>query len=111
MSALQLLSNGLMHTVSVGEEETVVRMFVRHQVADYAAWREVYDSIDAERASMGVTGHAVYCSTADRNDVTAWHDFATQEAAQSFAASPQLHDAMQRAGVQSQPEVWFTTAA
>jgi hypothetical protein len=28
-------------------------MFVRHQVADYPAWRSVYDSIDETRASMG----------------------------------------------------------
>ena len=49
-----------MQSVSVGEEETVVRMFVRHQVADYAAWREVYDGLDQTRLELGVTGAAVY---------------------------------------------------
>ena len=38
----------------------MVRMFFRHEVADYAAWRSVYDSIDDSRASMGVTGQGVF---------------------------------------------------
>ena len=88
----------------------MVRMFVRHEVADYAAWREAYDSIDQDRRSMGVTDHAVYRSFYDQNNVTAWHDFASQDEAQSFASSTLLRDAMQRAGVQGQPDIWFTTA-
>jgi heme-degrading monooxygenase HmoA len=86
-------------------------MFVRHQVADYPAWRSVYDSIDETRASMGVTGHAVFRSTADGRDVTAYHDFESEDAAQAFASSPALRDAMGRAGVQGAPQIWFTTAA
>ena len=34
----------------------MVRLFVRHQVADYPAWRRVYDDFDAERQTLGVTG-------------------------------------------------------
>jgi hypothetical protein len=89
----------------------VVRMFVRHQVADYAAWRGVYDGLDQARLELGATGHAVYRAVGDPNDVTVWHDFTSQEAAESFSSSPQLRDAMQQAGVQGRPDVWFTTAA
>lgn len=89
----------------------MVRMFVRHEVADYAAWRTVYDSIDSARASLGVTGHAVFTAVGDPNDVTVWHDFASLEAAQSFAGSAELREAMGRAGVQGKPDVWFTTAS
>ena len=89
----------------------MVRMFVRHQVADYPAWRSVYDSIDETRASMGVTGKAAFRSTADDCDVTIWHDFESEDAAQAFASSPVLHDAMERAGVQGAPQIWFTSAA
>jgi hypothetical protein len=60
---------------------------------------------------VGVTDHAVYRSTGDPNDVTVLHDFETQEAAQSFASSSMLWEAMQRAGVQGAPQIWFTTAA
>ena len=89
----------------------MARLFVRHRVADYAAWREIYDAFDEERRGLGVTGQAVYQSVADPNEVTAWHDFSTPEAAEAFASSPQLRDAMQHAGVQGAPEVWLTTAA
>ena len=100
-----------MQSVSVGEEETVVRMFVRHRVADYGTWRSVYDGIDQERRGLGVTDHAVYQGLDDPNDITVWHEFSTQNEAESFASSPQLREAMQRAGVQGQPDIWFTTAA
>ncbi len=87
----------------------MVRMFVRPQVADYPTWRAAYDSIDGERKELGVTAHAVYQSVADRNDVTVSHDFDSREAAEAFTSSPVLRDAMQRAGVQGKPEIWFTT--
>jgi len=102
---------GLMQIVSVGEEETVVRMFVRHRVADYPAWRAVYDGIDRERRELGVTDHAVFQRLGDPNDVTVWHDFSSREAAESFASSPQLHAAMRQAGVQGQPDIWLASAA
>jgi hypothetical protein len=89
----------------------MVRMFVRHRVDDYTAWRAVYDGFDTQRHELGATGHAVYQALGDPNDITAWHDFSSREAAESFASSPELREAMQTAGVQGQPEVWFTTAA
>jgi len=89
----------------------MARLFVRHRVADYTAWREVYDAFDEERRGLGVTGQAVYQSVDDPNEVTAWHDFPTQAAAEAFASSPELRDAMQHAGVEGAPEVWLTTAA
>src|ERR1035437_6291475 len=100
-----------MQSVSVGRDGTMVRMFVRHEVADYAAWRGAYDSIDHDRGGVVVTDHAVYRSVDDQNNVTAWDDRASQDQALSFASSTLLRDAMQRAGVQGQPEIWFTTAA
>jgi hypothetical protein len=72
------------------KEHSMVRLFVRHPVADYAAWRQVYDGFDEERQGMGVTGHAVFQSVDDPNDVTVWHDFETREQAESFAASDRL---------------------
>ena len=89
----------------------MVRMFVRHRVADYETWRAAYDSLDPQRQKMGATGHDVYRALADQKDVTVWHDFASEQAAESFASSPQLRDAMQRAGVQGAPDIWFTSAS
>jgi hypothetical protein len=89
----------------------MIRLFIRHKVASYKAWRKVYDEFDAERKPMGVTSHAVFQSADDPNDVTAWHDFETLEKAKKFSTSEQLKNAMSKAGVQGEPQIWFVTEA
>jgi hypothetical protein len=85
----------------------MVRLFVRHNVDDYEAWRRVYDEFDAERRSMGVKGDAVFRALDDPNDVTLWHDFDSADAARSFLSAPELRDAMQRAGVKGELQAWL----
>jgi quinol monooxygenase YgiN len=90
------------------EEAMTVRIYVRHDVTDYAAWRKAYDAFDAKRRKMGVTGQAVYRSIDDANDVTVTHDFTNAEKAKAFASSPDLKAAMEKAGVKGTPQIWFT---
>jgi quinol monooxygenase YgiN len=87
----------------------MVRMFARHQVADSAAWRKVYDAF--EREALGVRRHAVYRRVDDPNEVTVWHDFDDRVAAEAFADSDELKAAMQEAGVVSAPDIWITEEA
>jgi hypothetical protein len=89
----------------------MARLFLRHYVADYKVWRKAYDDFDSERSSMGVTGHAVFQSTDDPDDVTAWHDFSTLEKAKSFAASSRFKEVMGKAGVKGAPQIWFVNEA
>jgi len=89
----------------------MVTLFVRHTVADYAAWRKVYDAFGPGQRAAGVTAAAVYQAADNPNDVTVTHDFATLAAAQAFTASAELKAAMQGAGVVGAPAVWFTTKA
>jgi len=89
----------------------MIRMFVRHNVANYAKWRKRYDAFDAERRAMGVRGAAVYVAADNRNDITITHDFDALPAAQAFAASPRLREAMAAAGVSGKPTIWFTSQA
>jgi hypothetical protein len=86
-------------------------MFVRHTVADYAAWRRIYDDFGPMQDAMGVTQKAVYQAADDANEITVIHDFATLEEARAFAGSPELKAAMKDAGVTSAPTVWFSTRA
>jgi hypothetical protein len=76
----------------------MIRLFVRHRVADYDAWRKVYDEFDATRRPMGVIGDAVF-----------WHDFQTADEARAFASSEAVRDVIQRAGIEGAPETWFVT--
>ncbi len=84
-------------------------LFVRHNVADFGSWKQAYDAFDAERQSMGVTGHGVYQADDNPNQVTVYHHFDSMEAAKSFATSPRLQEVMKAAGVQGTPDIWFAT--
>ena len=86
----------------------MIRMFVRHDVADYDKWRRAYDAFELERPGMGVVGAAVYPSAEKATDVTVTHDFETLEAAKAFIASQRLREVMGAAGVTSVPAIWFT---
>jgi len=86
-------------------------LFVRHQVADYAKWREVYDGFGPTQKALGVQDQAVYQAVDDPNDVTVRHEFLTPEAAEAFGKSVELGTAMHEAGVASAPTVWLTTRA
>jgi hypothetical protein len=89
----------------------MIRMFVRHPVADFASWKQAYDSFDDERQEMGVVDHGVFNSAEDPNDVTVWHDFETLEAAREFAESKRLREVMSEAGVTAEPMIWYTRQA
>ena len=89
----------------------MIRLFVRHPVADFATWKQAYDDFDAERRGMGVVGDEVFQTVGDPNDITVWHDFESEEAAQSFMGSPRLHEVMDEAGVAGAPQIWFTRRA
>jgi Antibiotic biosynthesis monooxygenase. len=84
-------------------------LFVRHQVADYSKWRQVYDGIAPIQKAMGVQDQAVFQAIDNPNDITVTHEFATLDAAQAWAGSPELRSAMHDAGVEGAPTVWFTT--
>lgn len=88
-----------------------VRVYVRHEVSDYAGWRKIYDGFEASRKKMGVTAQTVYRSVDNPNEITVTHDFKTLAKARAFAASGELRAAFQKAGVTGTPQVWFTTKA
>jgi hypothetical protein len=77
----------------------------RQQVGDYATWRPVYDSADSIRAKHGCTAQNVLRLPSDHNVVFITHDFPTIEQAQAFADDPDLHAAMQKAGVVGAPNL------
>jgi ABC-type sugar transport system substrate-binding protein len=108
-----LLMAGLMAVAMAGAAGTAragdTRMFVRHEVSNYAQWRKAFDAFGPALRKLGVIYKAVYQSADDPNDVTVIHDFHTLEQAKAFAASPELKATMEKAGVKSAPQIWFTT--
>ena len=90
-------------------EAADVRVFVRHEVGDYASWKKAHDDFAPTRRKLGVTAQEVYRAIDNPNDVTVILDFKNIEKARAFAASPELRAAMEKAGITGTPQVWFTT--
>ena len=70
-------------------------MFIRHTVANYKAWRKVYDDFAPVQKAKGVTAQAVYQAADNPNDITVTNDFEVE----ATHDSEELKSAMQNAGV------------
>jgi hypothetical protein len=86
----------------------MVTLFVRHDVEDYDTWRKAYDDFAPTQEAGGVRAKGEYANVDAPNDITVWHRFDDRAAAEAFTNSPELHDAMQHAGVVGQPQIWIT---
>lgn len=78
---------------------------VQHTVLDYPAWRTVYDALADVQRDWGVVDESVHQLASAPNTVLVLHHFATVAQAQGFLTSRELHEAMQRAGVQGTPRI------
>lgn len=82
-----------------------VTAVVRHKVADYDAWRTVYDTLADVQTNGGVTAESVHRLIGDGNDLLVVHKFKTAGAAEAFFNSVELRNGMERAGVQGRPAI------
>jgi quinol monooxygenase YgiN len=73
--------------------------FVRHRVADYDAWRVVYDGAGEMQRAAGVTEAAVYRDADDPHEVLVVHRFGSREQAEAFMGNTDAKAAMAAAGV------------
>jgi quinol monooxygenase YgiN len=72
---------------------------IRHRVADFDAWKAVYDSVRPMQQQGGVRYQQVLRQPSDPNMVFVTHVFDSREAADAFLAKPELKTAMEGAGV------------
>ncbi len=85
----------------------MARLYVHHKVADYEAWRKVFDEATVTRTRYGSTGQQVYRAVSDPNDITILTSWTSLDGAKAYGQSSELREAMQRGGVISQPDVTF----
>lgn len=78
---------------------------VRHDVADYAAWREIYDGLESLRAEYGCTAQQVLRDPANANELFITHEFPSVDQATGFANDARLKTGMQAGGVTSAPRI------
>jgi quinol monooxygenase YgiN len=72
---------------------------VHHRVADYNAWRSVYDGVRELQRDGGVRYQRVMRGADDPDMIVVVHEFDSRESAQAFFDNPALRDAMGQAGV------------
>ena len=82
-------------------------MLVRHKVVDYDAWRPVFDEDEVTRRANGSQGGRIYRSANDPNEIVILLEWDDLERARLFADADDLHEAMARAGVTDQPDIFF----
>ena len=84
---------------------------VSHPVADFAAWRTVYDEAQPARDAAGVTGAEIFVDVSNPAMVVVIHRFPSVEAADAFFKNPDLAAAMKRGGGTAPPTIILAKAA
>ncbi len=86
-------------------------MIVKHRVANFETWKQVFDGMTDLRRQHGWTSHLVLRDASDPNLVTIVNRMQTLDGAKKYGASPELRAAMQKVGVQGAPEISFAEDA
>ena len=79
---------------------------VRHKVTDFAKWKPVFDEHGTTRQASGSKGGLLLRSADDPNEVVLLLEWDDLDRARQFAGSDDLRQAMQRAGVADQPDLY-----
>ena len=76
-------------------------VLIIHEVADYAAWKQVFDNASALRKEAGERSYQVLCHHQERNKIVHFSAWTSIAAARSFFESPRLAQIRAEAGVKS----------
>lgn len=82
-------------------------LLIRHKIADFGAWKSVFDEHQGTRAANGSIGGRVFVSHADPAEVLVLLEWDALERAELFALSADLNDAFVSAGVVDHPDIWM----
>jgi len=89
------------------KDRPLAGLIIRHEVRDYAVWKQAFDRHGESRSKAGVIGHAVSRSVRNPNVVIVYLQAATLEALRAFGAGPDLQAVMAAAGVVGAPDLSF----
>jgi len=83
-------------------------VLIRHKIEDYAKWRPEYDEHGASRRkASGCKGTHVFRNSENPNEIVILLEWDELENARQFIQSEDLREAMQRAGVADQPDIYI----
>jgi hypothetical protein len=83
-------------------------MIVRHKVRDYGEWRPIFDQYAEMQRGAGLLNPRVYHSAdSNKSEIVVVFDTEDTKKAKEFAASADLKEAMEKAGVLDAPTIYF----
>lgn len=87
------------------------QILIRHKVQDYAAWKLAFDEHGTARQAAGSKGGHLFRNSDDPNELIAIFEWDDLDKARRFVQSDDLRQAMERAGVADEPDVYFLDEA
>ncbi len=82
-------------------------LLVRHKVRDFSTWKPVYDAHLPTREAAGLRELYLLRNVEDATEVVLLFEVKDLGKARAFARSEDLRQAMERAGVVDQPNIYF----
>jgi hypothetical protein len=82
-------------------------MIIRHKVADFDKWKPEFDDHRPFREASGLRDLYLWRNADDPKEIILLVEASDIEKAREFAASSDLEDKMQSAGVQGVPDILF----
>ncbi len=83
----------------------MITIAIRHKVEDFDHWKRSFDAGRANRLAAGETSCRIYSVHGSPNEVLVSLDWSSLDQARAFLSSPQLTEAMTRAGVREMPNM------
>ena len=76
-------------------------VLIIHEVADYAAWKKIFDGAAGIRREAGERTYQVLKSESDPNKIVHFSTWTSHAAAKAFFESPRLVEIRRQAGVKA----------
>lgn len=82
-------------------------LLIRHRVADYSAWKRVFDEQRSTRWSNGCRGGRVFRNVEDPDEMVVLLVWDDPIRARLYAQSDDWLESLKRAGITDDPDLWL----
>ena len=93
----------------MGNSIPPIAVLVAHRVADYGTWKKAFDDHESARIEASCLGHHINRGADDPNMVYVYCPATDVDKVKAFVDSPEMGDAMKKAGVQGPPTIKLLT--
>lgn len=84
-------------------------ILISYRVADFDAWKAMFDALEHRRVENGFLGHHINRAADDPNSLTLFFAVGDTDQAKAFVSSDEIKESMQKAGAVSVPEFTWVT--